>query len=114
MRYHYRGRRIHSQAKSTSPIHKDYLKTFLLIAFADLLALAFIAVLILIFTKWDARIYFSYLPLLETTIVVFLIVASYQTHRVVLRQLQRLEREASRLKELAAKDAEVWRATALE
>jgi len=93
---------------------KDYLKTFLLIAFADLFALAFILVLILIFTKGDAQIYFSYLTLLKTTIAIFLIVASYQTHRIVLRRLQRSEREASRLKELAAKDAEVWRATALE
>jgi hypothetical protein len=93
---------------------RDYLKTFLLIAFVDLFGLAFIALLILIFTKENARIYSSYLPLLRTTIAVFLMITSYQTHRAVLRRLQRSEREASRLQELAAKDAEVWRATTLE
>ncbi len=62
---------------------KDYLKSFLSTAIGLLFSFVGVGVIAVIFTEGKALQYFAHLPVLITTIVVFLVIVSYVTHRNV-------------------------------
>jgi hypothetical protein len=96
---------------------KNYVKTFLLTTIGYLFTLAGLAVIVLIFTNGPAPLKFLlHIPVLVSAVTIFLFLVSYQTHRSVdhLSAMQKEIKKTLYLKEVAEKEAKVWKTSVFE